>query len=49
MALEHDGVFVVDAARVLRVFRHEGREVRHHVRVEVGHAGARAEAVLAPA
>ncbi len=43
-----DGVLHVNAARVPRVFRHDGREVRHHVRIEIDGDAVRAEEVLLP-
>lgn len=46
--VEHDGVLYVNAARVPRVFRYEGREVRHHVRLHLDARGAVAEELLLP-
>jgi uncharacterized protein (TIGR04168 family) len=47
MAREVDGTLYVNAARVPRVFREGGRELRHHVRLEIDRGRARAEEVLA--
>jgi uncharacterized protein (TIGR04168 family) len=44
--LERDGVLYVNAARVPRIFRENGRLVRHHVRVSIEGDGATAEPVL---
>lgn len=46
--LRRDGVLYVNAARVPRVFEHEGRRVRHHLCVEIGPTGATAREVLVP-
>ena len=41
--LHKDGVLYVNAARVPRVFRHEGRMVRHHVHLQLDARGASAQ------
>jgi len=41
--LQRTGVLYVNAARVPRVFTHEGRSVRHHVHLELRPSGATAE------
>jgi uncharacterized protein (TIGR04168 family) len=41
--LQRDGILYVNAARVPRVFTHQGRTVRHHVHLELGPNGASAE------
>lgn len=46
--VERDGVLYVNAARVPRVFRYEGRTVRHHVRLHLDARGAVAEELLLP-
>lgn len=46
--VERDGVLFVNAARVPRVFRYEGREVRHHVRLHLDARSAVAEELLLP-
>lgn len=46
--IEHDGVLYVNAAKVPRVFRYEGRTVRHHVRLHLDERGAVAEELLLP-
>jgi len=43
-----DDVLHVNAARVPRVFRHEGRVVSHHVRIEIESDAIRADEVLLP-
>jgi uncharacterized protein (TIGR04168 family) len=41
--LQRDGILYLNAARVPRVFTHEGRTVRHHVNLELGPNGASAQ------
>jgi uncharacterized protein (TIGR04168 family) len=45
-SLERDGVLYVNAARVPRIFRCEGRQVRHHIALEVGAEAVTAREVL---
>ena len=47
--IERDGVLYVNAARVPRIFEHEGRHVRHHIAITLSEQGARAEPVLVDA
>lgn len=43
VTVERDGILYVNAAHVPRVIREGGRTLRHHVRLELGPDGARAE------
>lgn len=47
--VRRDGCLYVNAARVPRVFRRDGRVHHHYVRVLIGESGAHAEEVLVPA
>ena len=37
--LKRDGILYLNAARWPRIFRHEGRELHHHIRLEIGSNG----------